>query len=361
MSPEGGDENGDKPPDDEPASRERVARPREGAGSSRPVFETPPSVDTAWGGSSGEPDSGWPRRPDFQHRGRVTIDFSGPPLELPSSEGTPIDESSGELTLDTSGMESAPPPAEPPRARRSSQPEGLITETGDDDSLELDLTGLEAKPPPGPIASDAWILDRRHRSSPPPSSGPKSVRKATPRPPIDPSRMRGKTNPAFPAAVSAGPPAPPPAPAAIGDSSEGDALGLVDRSAPADQDLDLVSDMAERYALGDFTGALRAAELLLGISPEHAEASRYARSSRERLEQLFTSRLGPLSRIPRVAIPDHEIRWLGLDHRAGFLLSRVDGCHTLEEILDVSGMPRLEALKTLSELVGAGTVRLEDT
>jgi hypothetical protein len=94
------------------------------------------------------------------------------------------------------------------------------------------------------------------------------------------------------------------------------------------------------------------------MAPEHPEALRYARSSRERLEQLYSSRLGSLARIAHVAVPDHEIRWLGLDHRAGFLLSRVDGCHSVEEILDVSGMPRLEALKTLSELVSVGAVRL---
>jgi hypothetical protein len=160
------------------------------------------------------------------------------------------------------------------------------------------------------------------------------------------------SNPGFAAAMH------PDGPGSISDSTEGDALGLVDRSRPSTRDVDIVSDMAERYALGDFTGALRAAELLLGMAPDHPEALRYARSSRERLEQLYSSRLGALSRIAHVAVPDHEIRWLGLDHRAGFLLSRVDGCHSIEEVLDVSGMPRLEALKTLSELVSVGAVRL---
>jgi hypothetical protein len=324
----------------------RTPPARKGAGEHPDHSETS-AADSAWGGDSPpELDDGWPRRPDFETRGRVTIDFSGPPLDLPASSEAPLDESSGELTLDTSEIETSGPLP----ARES---DGLITETGDD-ALDLDLSGFEPKPPPGLISGDAWILDRRHRSSPPPTVAQRFGGKPSTRPPpIDPERMRGRTNPRFPAAVM-DPPAP------IGDSSEGDALGLVDRSQPSNQDLDLVSDMAERYALGDFTGALRAAELLLGMSPDHPEASRYARSSRERLEQLFSSRLGPLTRVPRVGVPDHEIRWLGLDHRAGFLLSRVDGCHSIEEILDVSGMPRLEALKTLSELVGAGAVLLDE-
>jgi hypothetical protein len=45
-----------------------------------------------------------------------------------------------------------------------------------------------------------------------------------------------------------------------------------------------------------------------------------------------------------------QLRWLSIDHRAGFLLSHVDGVSSLEMILDVSGMPLLDALKILAEL-----------
>ncbi len=47
-----------------------------------------------------------------------------------------------------------------------------------------------------------------------------------------------------------------------------------------------------------------------------------------------------------------------LVHRAGFLLSRVDGFTSLEELLDLSGMPRLEALKTVLSLVDAGAIMI---
>ena len=38
------------------------------------------------------------------------------------------------------------------------------------------------------------------------------------------------------------------------------------------------------------------------------------------------------------------------DH-AGFLLSRIDSQLTIDELLDTSGMPRLEALRTISDLL----------
>lgn len=144
------------------------------------------------------------------------------------------------------------------------------------------------------------------------------------------------------------------------------ALDLVDRGSDVDvqradsvDELDLAAEMRERFALDDFTGALRTAELLLGKEPEHAEAQKVAKRSVAKLEQLYTSRLGAMSSVPRVAVPEGEVRWLGLDHRAAFLLSRIDGSHTVEEIVDVSGMPRLEALKTLVELKDLGALALD--
>lgn len=139
---------------------------------------------------------------------------------------------------------------------------------------------------------------------------------------------------------------------------EPDALGLVSRNRLSSMDLDVRAEMLECFALDDFTHALRIAELVLGGQPDDAEAQTIAKRSRERLEQLYTARLGALSMVPRLSVEPAEIRWLGLDHRAGFLLSRVDGTHTIEELLDVSGMRRLEGLKTLVELKDLGAIAL---
>jgi hypothetical protein len=117
--------------------------------------------------------------------------------------------------------------------------------------------------------------------------------------------------------------------------------------------------MEDLFALGDYTGALVIAELILGGDAADVHAGRCAESCRGKLVQLYTSKIGPLDRSPASALNDTDMRWLGLDHRAGFLLSRIDGLSSVEEILDVCGMPRLEALKTLAELIERGAISFD--
>ena len=66
---------------------------------------------------------------------------------------------------------------------------------------------------------------------------------------------------------------------------------------------------------------------------------------------MYAARLGPLDRVPLVVVPRAQMRWLSIDHRAGFVLSLIDGSSSIEMILDVSGMPKLDALRILHELV----------
>jgi hypothetical protein len=139
---------------------------------------------------------------------------------------------------------------------------------------------------------------------------------------------------------------------------DGGAFDLVNRAKPSLQP-DLVGEMEELYALDDLTGALRFAELVLGREPDNPQAKRCAENCRRRLLSLYQSKIGDLSAVPVPALDDTQLRWLGLDHRAGFLLSRVDGHSTVEEVLDICGMPRLEALKTLVDLLDRGAIRVE--
>ncbi len=130
------------------------------------------------------------------------------------------------------------------------------------------------------------------------------------------------------------------------------------RTPPPSDDGDALKDMKDRYAVGDFTGALVIAESILESSPEDTEAKRYAQSCREVLTQMYAARLGALDQVVAVAIPADQIRWLSLDHRAGFLLSLVDGMCTIEDILDVSGMSRLDALRIMFTLVQQRVISL---
>jgi len=122
---------------------------------------------------------------------------------------------------------------------------------------------------------------------------------------------------------------------------------------------DPLGELRERYALGDFSGALTIAESLLEDNPDNVDAQRYAESCRDVLKQMYAARLGALSQVPIVAIPAEQLRWLTLDHRSGFLLSHVDGVSTLEEILDISGMNHLEAMRIIYELLQQKVIALQ--
>jgi hypothetical protein len=114
---------------------------------------------------------------------------------------------------------------------------------------------------------------------------------------------------------------------------------------------DPVAEMAERFKLGDYTGALEMAELLLAEDPGNLEAAECGENCRQVLESMYAAKLAPLDRAPVVVVANNQMRWLSIDHRAGFVLSLVDGTVTAETIVDVSGMPRLDALRILHELV----------
>jgi hypothetical protein len=119
-----------------------------------------------------------------------------------------------------------------------------------------------------------------------------------------------------------------------------------------------VVDMKDRYATGDFSGALVIAEGILQEEPAHEEALRYQQRCSETLSQMYLARLGSLTQVVRVAVARDQIRWLSLDHRAGFLLSLVDGTSSIDELLDVSTMPRLEALRILYGLLDQRVIAL---
>jgi hypothetical protein len=227
-------------------------------------------------------------------RRRITLSFSAPALELPSETG--VAESADEPS---SGFELALPP--------------------DLDPAAVAPVGEES---PAPDALDGWSRSRP-AVAPAPAPRPRSER---------------------------------PAPALDEESTESLRLVSARSRAPLAGAPDLAAEMNDRFALGDFTGALRAAELVLGQRPDDPEAAQVAAVSRERLVSFHLARVGGRRAVLGRRVDGAELRWLGLDHRAGFLLSMVDGTTTVEEIVDLSGMPEHEALRLLAELIDGGTV-----
>jgi tetratricopeptide (TPR) repeat protein len=160
-------------------------------------------------------------------------------------------------------------------------------------------------------------------------------------------------------------PTPEPAFAADVAPEGGDVLALVvptptprpePPAPPAGEVERLVAAARDLFALGNFTGALELLERALALDPRHPEARDYFARTEETLVQMYESKLGHLSRTPRVLLQPDEIVWLNLDHRAGFVLAQIDGQVTLEDIFALSGMSRLDTAKILVELTEQGAI-----
>ncbi len=131
------------------------------------------------------------------------------------------------------------------------------------------------------------------------------------------------------------------------------------RSAPKHAPPEKVTAIEARIAAGDYGRALVLAEAALEEHPGDPSVVKHAESCRDRLYKRYLERLGASDHVPQLAVQKGAITGLSLDHRAGFLLSCVDGGSTVEELIDVSAMPRLDAVRILYELVQEGVVEMK--
>jgi hypothetical protein len=121
----------------------------------------------------------------------------------------------------------------------------------------------------------------------------------------------------------------------------------------------LVKGAKDLIALDDHSGALQLLGRVLALFPEHPEARMLKDKSEVSLLAQYESKVGPLHRRPKVVLQGDEIIWLNLDHRAGFLLSLMDGDVTLEDVYTLSGMERLDTSRLLAQLLEQNVIRVE--
>lgn len=282
------------------------------------------------------------------------------PLELEDLESRPHQEEDPDVFERVTAVPGELDPVRPPEAA-AAPPE--------DDGI----SGLFERATPVPASEPP--PRRAPNSDPPPvlsapsSSNKRPMRRSTPRP-------RPASRPGFERPSQRPPPPPEPSfeldleleprepePAPVRDALEME-LPLNPRLSsgapgPTSNDPQIVA-MKDRYATGDFSGALIVAEGILEAEPFHEEARRCRERCTDVLSQMYLARLGSLTQIVRVALSGDEIRWLSLDHRAGFLLSLIDGDSSIETLLDISGMPRLEALRILYGLFDQRVIALSE-
>jgi hypothetical protein len=118
--------------------------------------------------------------------------------------------------------------------------------------------------------------------------------------------------------------------------------------------LDRAREASER---GQHAVAVTAVDLMLDEQPDSALAQKTLQGHREVVSQIYRDFIGDLEAVPSSIVGMRELATTGIDHRTAFLLSRIDGSLSYEELLDVAGMPRLEAYRHLAKLLLDGIIR----
>ncbi len=113
----------------------------------------------------------------------------------------------------------------------------------------------------------------------------------------------------------------------------------------------LLSGIRSLLELDDFSGAKELLEKVLELEPTHREAAEQLAGAERKLIFIYSSKLGELSQVPKICMAEDEVIWLNLDHRAGFVMSLVDGNFSYDDIVSVSGIEEVEALKILAQLL----------
>jgi hypothetical protein len=136
-------------------------------------------------------------------------------------------------------------------------------------------------------------------------------------------------------------------------------LAEIDAGAPADESIEdqtrrRITRLVERALAwndsGELAKAVAAAELALSEEPDSPLAQKLIHRNRDAILLVFQTFCGSLDRQPELARSLQQLNETPINPRAAFLLSRIDGTLTIDEILDVSGMPRLEAYRYLCQL-----------
>jgi hypothetical protein len=117
-----------------------------------------------------------------------------------------------------------------------------------------------------------------------------------------------------------------------------------------------VDEARKLMADGGHEQALFLLSRLLEGVPLHAEATALAAECRMKIERECLATVGSEAAVLVAAVSPAELRTFALDNVSGFLLSLMDGATSVEDILDVSTLPRLMVLRHLRNLLDRGIV-----
>lgn len=120
---------------------------------------------------------------------------------------------------------------------------------------------------------------------------------------------------------------------------------------------DPLTELASRLRANDGSGALKVLQAMGPGTALYSEAMRVLQAEHdEAFQSACLARLGGSDSVWRVSMNPEGVRAANIDHRAGFLISIVDGATSTGEVLDVSGMTRFDALCILAMLADVGII-----
>lgn len=131
-----------------------------------------------------------------------------------------------------------------------------------------------------------------------------------------------------------------------------------DENSRRDRVLWLIEYAQSEYIGGDYQTAVTALDLALDEAPDSASVQNLIEERTQSLIEIYASYEGDPSAVPSLAMSPSEYGQRALDSHAAFLLSRVDGMLTIDDLMTVSGMPVLEAHRHLCNLLRQGILTL---
>jgi len=118
-----------------------------------------------------------------------------------------------------------------------------------------------------------------------------------------------------------------------------------------------ITGVRQMWERSDFASALAGANEILEREPDNVEAARLRDAILRQLLNIKRSQLEPLDRVPTVV--SGSLARANLNARTMFIVSLCDGVATLEEIIDVCGIPREDAYDMAQQLLDDGILRFD--
>ena len=120
--------------------------------------------------------------------------------------------------------------------------------------------------------------------------------------------------------------------------------------------LDKFKKAKELFRFRDFEKASQVFDSVITHNPLSIEAYAYKEMIRVQEFRKYLSKVGDLNKTPKISKSSNEIINYNLSKEAGFILSFIDGMVSYDEIVSLTGMDRLTALRCLVELINTNIV-----